>query len=252
MKRVRFGALLLLLGAIPAVATAANPHVRMTTTLGAFDIELCAESSTLCTGDAPATVANFLRYVDGDEYPPTSFIDFRSVGPADLLVQGGNVFIVELPNGEFSYDYVEDLGPIPIEVGRGLSNVRGTIAAARIIGRPDLGVSSWFLNVTNNSVFDTEAGGFAVFGVVVSGMAVVDQIAAVPIYPCAGPPLIDYPGCTTPPTSAIPHLVYVTSVERVPEPGSAGAGVASALALAWLRRRREAASRGGSDYLSRP
>lgn len=254
MRRAALGVMLVLVAALPGVARAENPFVRMTTTLGAFDIELCAETSARCAGDAPLSVANFLHYVDEEVYPPGTFIDLRTTGPTEFIVQGGTFHAGQEPGGAYFYDYVPAFDPIPLEVGRGLSNQRGTIAVARNPSVLASGTTGWFLNLTDNAVFDTASGGYAVFGKVVAGMGVVDAIGAVPLHPiCAGStPLRNYPGCTNPPAPAVPHLVYVTSIERVPEPGTAGLGVSSALGLAWLRRRRQAASGGRSHYLPRP
>lgn len=251
MKRGRLGALLLSVATLPGLARAENPFVRMTTSLGAIDIELCAEASVRCSGDAPLSVANFLRYVDEDRYPATLFVDLSVTSP-NQIVQSGSNFIGE-ENGESIIETVEKFDPVPLEAGRGLSNLRGTLAVARLSTSLASGTSGFYFNLSDNPVFDAQSGGFAVFGVVIAGLEALDAIGEVPVYPeCTGNrpiPLIDYPGC---PASAIPHLVYVPSIERVPESGTAGAGVASALALAWLRRRREAASGGRSHYLPRP
>jgi peptidyl-prolyl cis-trans isomerase A (cyclophilin A) len=254
VARLACAALAFLAAALPGDASATNPFVRMTTVLGSFDIELCAEASATCTGDAPASVANFLRYVDEDRYPPGTFIELVVKGQASWF-EGGFFHAGQEPDGEFYFDVIEAFEPVTLEVGRGLSNLRGTVAVARAPLAPNSGTSSWFFNLSDNVGFDTVSGGYAVFGKVVRGMDVVDAIGEVPTYPCASPPLIDYPGCGATPAEdppAVPYLVYVTSIERVPEPGIAGIGTASALALAWLRRRREAASRGRSHYLPRP
>lgn len=223
----------------------------MTTTLGAIDIELCSETSARCSGDAPLSVANFLHYVDAGRYPSTLFVDLSITSPSQVWQSGSN-FIRE-ENGESIVTAVEEFAPVPLEVGRGLSNLRGTLAVARFATVPVSGTSGFYFNSSDNPAFDVQSGGFAVFGIVIAGLGVLDAIGAVPVYPeCTGGrpiPLIDYPGC---PASAIPHLVYVSSIERVPEPGVAGLGVASTLALAWLRRRREAASGARSHYLPRP
>lgn len=257
MLRPALTTLLLLAAVLASAAHAENPFVRMTTSLGAIDIELCAEVSAACPGDAPLSVANFLHYVDEDVYPPGTFIDLRSTGPTEFIVQAGTFYAGEDPPGEYFFEFVPPFAAIPLEVGRGLSNLRGTIAVARNPQVEASGTTGWFFNLSDNSEFDTSSGGYAVFGQVVAGMDVVDAIGAVPLYPiCAGStPLIDYPGCAEPPATdppAVPYLVYVTSIERVPEPGIAGLGAASALALVWLRRRGEAARTDRSDYLPRP
>jgi cyclophilin family peptidyl-prolyl cis-trans isomerase len=70
------------------------------------------------------------------------------------------------------------------EAGNGLKNSRGTLAMART-GDPNSASTQWFVNLTDNGFLDhkdnTVRGyGYAVFGKVVSGMDVVDKIAAVP------------------------------------------------------------------------
>ncbi|MEX0875972.1 MAG: peptidylprolyl isomerase, partial [Phycisphaerales bacterium] len=64
----------------------------------------------------------------------------------------------------------------------GLSNERGTIAMARLGGRADSATSQFFINVKDNQMLDqpNDGAGYAVFGKVVKGMDVVDQIRAVP------------------------------------------------------------------------
>jgi len=61
------------------------------------------------------------------------------------------------------------------------SNLRGTIAMARLGGQVNSATSEWFINLANNSNLDSVDGGFTVFGQVVSGMSVVDAIAGLPI-----------------------------------------------------------------------
>jgi peptidyl-prolyl cis-trans isomerase A (cyclophilin A) len=74
---------------------------------------------------------------------------------------------------------------IPSEADNGLSNARGTIAVARG-GDPNSGTAQFFVNLVDNRRLDyvsNQSGltwGFAVFGKVVSGMDVVDKIAALP------------------------------------------------------------------------
>jgi peptidyl-prolyl cis-trans isomerase A (cyclophilin A) len=231
--------LLLALTLLAGPARAENPIVRFTTILGSYDVELCQEISTSCPGVAPISVANFLAYVDGDRYPPTSVVHRRGAGGnSPPIIQGGRYWIDD-QGGSAALATVTPFDPITLEVGVGLSNLRGTIAMARS-SEPVTATSQWFINFANNVSLDTAGGGYAVFGKVTDelGMAVVDAIAALPIYN-AGPglselPLKDYPGSGL----GYPYMVYVSSIERVPE---AGAGLASAVALASLaalKRRR--------------
>lgn len=232
---------LFVLSSAPASARAANVVVRFTTVLGSFDIELCSEVSAACPGVAPNTVTNFLRYVDEEVYPDTMFIHRRGAGPpspSPLVIQGGGFWIQNEPAPP-STEPVPSLGNIPLELGAGLSNVQGTIAMAR--GQSaNTANSQWFINLVDNVNLDTAGGGYAVFGKVVQGFDVVDAIGDLTIYSAGGAfselPLLDtYPGGGA---DALPYLVYVPDISRVPEPGALAGAAASALALAGLARRR--------------
>jgi cyclophilin family peptidyl-prolyl cis-trans isomerase len=56
-----------------------------------------------------------------------------------------------------------------------LSNVRGTIAMARLPD-PNSAQNQFFVNVDDNKRLDTLGGGYTVFGKVIDGMDVVDKI----------------------------------------------------------------------------
>lgn len=134
--------------------------VRLATTLGDVVVELDAEK-------APKTVENFLRYVRAGHYDGVIF---------HRVIEG---FMVQ--TGGYKPDLSEKptRPPIPLEVGRGLSNVRGSIAMARH-SEPDSASAQFFINVVDNPRLDDYGGGYAVFGKVVEGMEVVDQIRALP------------------------------------------------------------------------
>ena len=228
-------ALALLLLVLSAPARAENPVVRFTTVLGSYDVELCQEVSTACPGVAPNTVANFLRYVDADRYPPTGFVHRRGTNVGSPpVIQGGGYWLDQSEEPPIVRP-TTTFPPIALEVDDDLSNQRGTIAMARST-LPNSATSQWFVNLANNTTLD---GLYAVFGRVVAGLDVVDEIAAVPVYSFGSPftelPLIGWPGGQA---SVVPHLVYVSSVERVPESGAGAASLAAALALAALARRR--------------
>ncbi len=140
--------------------SAPAPRVLMKTSMGDIIIELNPSK-------APITSANFLRYVDVGFYSNKIFHRVIS----NFMIQGGG----------FTPDFVQasTYPPIKLEVNTGLSNLRGTIAMART-NVLDSATSQFFINVVDNVGLDTNAGGYAVFGQVVSGMEVVDKIKGVP------------------------------------------------------------------------
>jgi cyclophilin family peptidyl-prolyl cis-trans isomerase len=150
-----------LAGAMP-VASQAGTRVRVATSLGEFTIELEDER-------APLTVANFLRYVRAGHYRQTLF--HRVV--AEFMIQGGG----------YATDYsVRKTGePVPNESGNGLLNVRGTVGLARS-ANPHSGDAQFFVNLVDNMDLNPlpSRWGYAVFGHVVEGMEVVDQIGLTP------------------------------------------------------------------------
>ncbi len=135
--------------------------VILSTTLGDITIELFARK-------APATVENFLQYVDDGFYDG---LIFHRVIPG-FMIQGGGM---DAHMGE-----QKTRAPIKNEADNGLSNRRGTLAMARtqVI---DSATAQFFINLSDNTFLDhgTRDFGYAVFGRVTDGMDVVDQIAAV-------------------------------------------------------------------------
>lgn len=153
-----------------AAATASQATTaRLQTTLGVVDIQLFDSA-------APRTVANFLAYVNSGAYD-NSFIH-RSV--PGFVIQGGGYTLGSAPN---STNPVPALPPVVNEFSVTRSNLRGTIAMAKVGGDPNSATSQWFINLANNSVIlDGQNGGFTVFGKVLgNGMDIIDAIAALPI-----------------------------------------------------------------------
>ncbi len=135
--------------------------VEFQTVLGNFSVNLFDETT-------PATVTNFLDYVNNGAF--TDSIVHRSV--TDFVIQGGN----------FTFDGTLPLMNIPTNAAVAnepeLSNVRGTIAMAKVGGQPNSATSQWFISLVDNSAtLNGDNGGFTVFGVVMdNGMDVVDAI----------------------------------------------------------------------------
>jgi cyclophilin family peptidyl-prolyl cis-trans isomerase len=147
-------------------ATGADfPKVKFETTAGDFVVELD-------DARAPLTVANFLQYVNDGFYDDTIF--HRVV--SGFVVQGGG--------------YTADLTAkptresIPNESGNGLSNRRLTIAMART-GEPHSADSQFYINLADNVALDPKPTrwGYAVFGRVVEGSNVVDDVGYRPTSP---------------------------------------------------------------------
>jgi len=143
----------------------AKPAVVITTTMGNMTVELWPDK-------APETVRNFLAYVDNGFYDGLVF--HRVI--KGFMIQGGG-FTPELerrPTG----------GPIENEAKTDVSNLRGTIAMARL-DAPDTATSQFFINLEHNTFLDhrdntPEGFGYCVFGQVIDGMEVADAIANVP------------------------------------------------------------------------
>ncbi|MDX1563665.1 MAG: peptidylprolyl isomerase, partial [Gammaproteobacteria bacterium] len=135
---------------------------RLCTDRGIIEIELDLQN-------APLHAANFARYVSAGFYNGTVF--HRAVDRS--LVQGGSY--------DLRLERREPAAPVANESTNGLSNRRGTIAAARG-ENPNSANSSFYFNLADNSHLDAtdNAPGYTVFGRVLEGIDVLDQIAAMP------------------------------------------------------------------------
>lgn len=138
--------------------------VKLQTNLGTITLELDAEK-------APKTVENFLAYVKAGHYDNTVF--HRVI--KNFMIQGGGF--------EPGMNQKPTNAPIDNEAANGLKNKRGTIAMART-NDPHSATAQFFINVVDNDFLDFKAPsgsgwGYCVFGQVVEGMDVLDQIKAV-------------------------------------------------------------------------
>ncbi|MBX9606593.1 MAG: peptidylprolyl isomerase [Gammaproteobacteria bacterium] len=140
-----------------------DPRVTMTTSLGSVEYELKPNA-------APLTVVNFLAYVNQGFY--TNLVMHRVI--PGFVVQGGG-FTQTLVERRTLYN------PISLESNNGLKHARGTIAMART-DDPSSATSQFFVNLTNNPELNFKNAnepGYAVFGKVVSGLAVIDKMGKV-------------------------------------------------------------------------
>ena len=144
----------------------ANPQVTIHTNHGDIRLELFPQ-------DAPISVANFLQYANDGFYDGTIFHRVIS----HFMIQGGG-FTPDMqrkPTRE----------PITNEATNGLKNKRGTVAMARTNAEHSA-TSQFFVNVEVNgalnhiSMANSREWGYAVFGKVIEGMDVVDDIRFVP------------------------------------------------------------------------
>lgn len=132
---------------------------------------------TLDPARAPVTVANFLRYVNAGFYNCTVFHRHgRTAALGTFVLQGGGYAGPVSSTARFPAPKPTN-PPIALEVGRGLSNVRYSLAMART-DVLNSATSEFFINTTDNAFLDTSNGGYAVFGNITVGTAVVDAMVA--------------------------------------------------------------------------
>jgi hypothetical protein len=129
---------------------------------------------------------------------------------------------------EFASDLTEvDTDP-PVQNEFGRSNLRGTVAMAKLGDDPNSATSQFFINLNDNSQnLDNQNGGFTVFGEVINnGMAIADQIAAVPVSNHGDAfthiPLIDYVGVDFPFDATHENFVIIDSATVQPPSGGTG------------------------------
>lgn len=145
-----------------------DPIVVLHTSAGDIKLKLFAEK-------APQTVDNFLN-----NYARRGFYDetiFHHIEPGMMLIGGG--FTADLQPKETR-------AAIYNESRNGLANRKGTIAMIHDPAVAHSATSQFFVNLVDNPAFDFQAGeeedalGYCVFGEVVEGMDIVEQIAATP------------------------------------------------------------------------
>ena len=142
---------------------ALTPKVQLSTSAGTIVVQLDAAK-------APKTVENFLHYVKDKHYDGTVF--HRIIN--GFMIQGGG----------FTADMQQKptRPPVPLEASNGLKNDHYTIAMARTRD-PNSATAQFFINVKDNANLNApspDGFGYTVFGKVVQGQDVVDQIKTVP------------------------------------------------------------------------
>ncbi|MCC7120271.1 MAG: peptidyl-prolyl cis-trans isomerase [Gammaproteobacteria bacterium] len=143
----------------------AGTRVSLATNKGTIELELFDDQ-------APATVANFIQYVQDGFYDGTIF--HRVID--NFMIQGGGF--------DANFRQKQTRAPIKNEADNGARNAVGTIAMART-NDPHSATAQFFINVKNNDFLDhrnpsDQGWGYCVFGEVTTGMDVVEAIKGVP------------------------------------------------------------------------
>jgi peptidyl-prolyl cis-trans isomerase A (cyclophilin A) len=154
---------------LAAAAASTLTTVCVQTTAGEMVFELD-------TVKAPITTTNFLKYVDSSFYSGTVFHRIIS----SFMAQGGGYTL--------ALRHKATNAPIALESRNGLLNQTYTLAMART-GEPDSATSEFFINFKNNDFLNyspaagakEQVDGYAVFGKVIGGTAVVDTLRNVPV-----------------------------------------------------------------------
>lgn len=195
-------ALLLSLASIFSASSQATV-VEVRTVMGDFQVNLFDEAT-------PQTVANFLEYVNSGAYANNT------------VHRSSSNFVIQM--GGFQYSNAFPPEPIatgtPVNNEPVFSNLRGTLAMAKVGGNANSATSQFFVNLNNNAGnLDVQNGGFSVFGQVLGdGMDVVDNIAALSRFNFGSPfneiPLRDFTA-TDATNNVIPddsNIVIITDI----------------------------------------
>jgi len=164
-----FAVLLFSISAANAQQDTGNPQVTLHTNKGDIRLELYPN-------EAPISVENFLQYARDGFYSGTVFHRVISY----FMIQGGGMEVAESESG-WKLVPKPTRDPIVNEADNGLKNLRGTVAMART-NEVDSATSQFYINVEMNGSLDhtgkedSRTWGYTVFGRVIDGMDVVDDI----------------------------------------------------------------------------
>jgi peptidyl-prolyl cis-trans isomerase A (cyclophilin A) len=196
-------------GVTATPALAQSTMVRVQTTMGAIDMALVP--------DAPVTVANFLAYSRAGDFTDVFF-------HRNAWLNTTMPFVIQ--TGEFRWtaanaiEVVTSRGAIVNEFSTARSNVRGTVAMAKVPGIQSSATSQWFINMGDNAAnLDTQNGGFTVFArVTAPGMSTADRISALPDVNADGDlsqlPVVGWTQGST--TVQRNNVVRITAVRELP------------------------------------
>jgi peptidylprolyl isomerase len=157
-----------------AITNEANPIVELVTNYGTIELELFYDVM-------PITTSNFVELAEADFYDGTQF--HRVID--GFMIQGGDPNtktddVLRYGTGGPGY-YIED----EHVAHEKLTNVRGTLAMAN--AGPNSSGSQFYINVADNKNLDFDkqplVSQHPVFGKVIRGMSIVDQIVSVKTSP---------------------------------------------------------------------
>lgn len=166
MERRMFIMMMILFSLLSTTVEAAkNPKVVLETSMGDITLELYPDK-------APATVKNFLTYVDEKFYDGTIFHRVIS----GFMIQGGGMTADMNEKSTHS--------PIKNEADNGLKNDLGSIAMART-NDPNSATAQFFINAKDNTFLNFKSKsldgyGYCVFGKVIKGLDIVEAIEKTP------------------------------------------------------------------------
>lgn len=205
-----------------SVRLAGGTFVQCTTGVGTLVFELY-------DAEKPVTVANFLTYVRSGVY--TNMFSHRLI--PGFVMQAGGFTVTNLALPEPDFARVANFGKITNEynVGPKRSNIKGSIAMAKLPGDPNSASSEWFINLADNSGnLDNQNGGFTVFGHVVGGLEVMElfnkftSVIPLALQPTnrlvnvtgtVDFPMVHYPANNTDPHEFFDNLLYIR-LEELP------------------------------------
>jgi len=171
--------------------------VEFQTSQGNFQVNLFDQTT-------PKTVDNFLQYIDEQHY--TNSVVHR-VSPGFVVQGGGFTFEGDWPLSRIETNPAVINEPV-------YSNVKGTIAMAKLGGNPNSATDQWFFNLANNaSNLDLQNSGFTVFGQVIGdGMTTVEKIAGLEL--CQDIPMTEYSSqnCSEQTTPGIENFVVINQI----------------------------------------
>jgi len=201
--------------------------VSIDTSLGILEITLHPES-------APNHVENFLNYVKDDDYNNSFF--HRSV-PGFIIQTGGFIYSDE--------QFTSVPADPAVDNEFNLSNVRGTVAMAKLSDNPNSATNQWFINLADNSSnLDNQNDGFTVFGTVSNGMSVADDIGNLVRVNAGGTfsalPIRNFESVNDP-IIWDDHLVMINgvSISEVPLPASIYLFLSGIISLRLIKDRNE-------------